>query len=89
MAKATAEENIRYEEQYRRDRLKQEPSLCVSCGLPIEMTADGYWDHKCPESHENNMRGAQRRGDYSPVRPQFPVERYAEGFRLMRACEEE
>jgi len=89
MAKATAEENARYEEQYRMDRLQQEPPACVSCGLPMEMTAAGYLNHKCPPWHENRMHGTHRRGDESPVRPQFPVERYADGFKMMFGCEDE
>lgn len=89
MAKATAEDNRRFEEQYRRDRLKKEPPTCVSCGLAIEMTADGYLNHRCPESHENRVRGIDRQCYDSPVRPQFPAERYADGFKMMFGCEQE
>jgi len=89
VAKATAEENARYEEQYRMDRLQQEPPICVSCGLPIEMTADGYLNHKCPEAHENRVRGIDRQRYGSTVRPQFPAERYADGFKMMFGCEDE
>jgi len=89
MFRASDEDNRRYEEQHRKNRLLSDPPECVSCGLPMEMTDEGYLNHQCPEVYENRRRGIDRRCYDSTVRPQFPVERYADGFRIMFGCEEE
>lgn len=63
--------------------LRAGPKYCVACGREVEVTSDGYANHKCRDGIERAKRSANSRAQdgYSRTPPLW--ERLADGFRML------
>ena len=59
------------------------PRVCVACGRPVELTADGYANHKCPKSSDAARKSASTRHEEGVERRHPLWERLQDGFVML------
>jgi hypothetical protein len=64
------------------------PKFCVSCGREVEMTQDGYANHKCRAQRESARKAADSRYRDGVVQNHGFAERLADGFLMLEEYED-
>ena len=67
--------------------LRRGPPVCVACGRTVEVTEDGYANHKCDERRESARKAAHTRHSEPTVRRRPLSQRLAEGFAMLGESE--
>jgi predicted RNA-binding Zn-ribbon protein involved in translation (DUF1610 family) len=59
------------------------PKFCVACGREVEVTAEGYANHKCPPASESARKAADVRHRTGVIQRQGFYDRLADGFSML------
>jgi predicted RNA-binding Zn-ribbon protein involved in translation (DUF1610 family) len=59
------------------------PKFCVACGREVEVTPDGYANHKCPPASESARKAADVRHRSGVIQRQGFSDRLADGFSML------
>lgn len=69
--------------------LRAGPSHCVACGREVELTPEGYANHKCCEPSEAARRAADSRARDGFTRTPPLWERLQDGFSMLQEDEDD